>query len=78
MSEACLSIREIAERGEQIYRQQYQTEFEQRYNGKFVVVNIGTGDASVSDTSHDAVHAAMKKESTGPFHLMRVGSEAAF
>jgi hypothetical protein len=73
-----LSIQEIAECGEAIYREKYQAEFEQRYNGKFVVVNIITEEATLSDESHEAIKAALHKDPEGAFHLMRVGRPAAF
>jgi hypothetical protein len=73
-----LSLKEIAERGEDIYRQKYQEQFEQKYNGKFVVINVVTDDATVSDASHDAVRFAVGKDPNGLFHLMRIGRQAAF
>lgn len=72
------STQDIAKRGEAIYQERYQKEFEKKHNGKFVAINVGTGEATVSDTSQDAVRIALEKDPNGFFHLVRVGHQAAF
>jgi hypothetical protein len=72
------STQDIAQRGEAIYKEKYQEEFEKSCNGKFVAVNVNTGDATVADTSSEAIRIALEKDPSGLFHLMRVGYQAAF
>jgi alkaline phosphatase len=72
------STRDIAERGEAIYKNKYQTEFEAKCLGKFVAINILNEDATVADTSEEAIRLALEKEPDGFFHLVRVGHKAAF
>ncbi len=73
-----LSTRDIAERGEAIYKNKYQTNFEAKYLGKFAAINVQNEDATVADTSEEAIRLALEKEPDGLFHLVRVGHKAAF
>jgi hypothetical protein len=72
------STRDVAQRGEAIYKEKYQKDFEARHKDKFVAINVNTGEATVSDTSHDAVRIALDKDPSGLFHLVRVGHQGAF
>src|SRR5271156_4150804 len=68
----------MAERGEAIYDQKYRAELEQKAHGKFVAINVATGDAALADTGEEALRAALEKDPAGFFHLVRVGHRAAF
>jgi hypothetical protein len=72
------SPRDIAERGEAIYKNKYQSDFEGKFRDKFVAVNIRNEEATIADTSEEAIRAALEKDPDGLFHLMRVGHAAAF
>ncbi len=68
----------VAKRGQEIYREKYQSEYETRYHGKFVVIDIATGEASVADSSEEAFEDARQKSPQGVFYLLRVGFPAAY
>jgi hypothetical protein len=72
------SFHEIAKRGEAIYSEKYRTVLEKSSNGKFVAINISSGDATLADTGEDAIRLALEKDPAGLFHLVRVGHKAAF
>lgn len=72
------STREIAELGKAIYRDRWEAELTKTAEGKFVAVNIRTGEVDVADTPEEAVHSAEKRDPKGYFHLIRVGHKAAF
>jgi hypothetical protein len=72
------SFHEIAKRGEAIYSEKYRTELEKSSQGKFVAINVISGDATLADTGEDAIRLALEKDPTGLFHLVRVGHKAAF
>jgi hypothetical protein len=72
------SSQEIAKRGAAIYKQKYQHDLEQTANGKFVAINVYTSDATVAESSEQAIEQALKKDPQGLFHLVRVGHQAAF
>ncbi len=75
---AILSTREIADRGKAIYKAKWEEKLLKTSTGKFVAIDVLTGDASVADTSEEAIRAAEKKDPKGYFHLIRVGHKAAF
>jgi len=72
------STKDIAQRGEAVYRERYQAHFERINLGKFVAVNVNDGEATVADTAEDAIRVALERDPSGLFHLMRVGHKAAF
>jgi len=69
----------IAEKGEQIYKEKYQQEYERLYLNKFVAIDIATGKAFVADSPTAAILAAQKGEhGGGPFHVMKIGSPGVY
>ena len=72
------STREIADRGKAIYKEKWEKELLKTSSGKFAAIDVLTEDASVADTSEEAIRAAEKKNPQGYFHLIRVGYKAAF
>jgi hypothetical protein len=75
---ASLSTREIADRGKAIYRDRWEQELLKIATGKYAAIDIQTEDASVAETSEEAIRMAEKKNPNGYFHLIRVGHKAAF
>ncbi len=69
----------IAEKGEQIYKEKYQEEYERRFLNKFVAVDVTTGKAFVAESPTAAIQTAQKTEkSGGPFHVMKIGSPGVY
>jgi len=68
----------VAERGEKFYLERYKEQYERLYTGKFVAIDVTTGDAYVSDTAEDAIRKGQEKSPQGVFHLIRVGQPGAF
>ena len=68
----------IADAGEAIYRELFQTEFEKTQVGKFVAINIHAKTATVADTPSDALLQAREADPLGVFHLIRVGFPGVF
>jgi len=69
--------RAVAEKGEEIYRRKYKTDYEAKYLGDFVVVDVVTEDAFRGRTPEDA-HSLARRTNKGPFHLLKVGEAGAF
>jgi len=67
----------IVSRGEEIYARKYKNDFESRYRGKFVAIDIDTEKAYISDFSGDAIAAGLKDSPDDFFYLIRVGFRAA-
>ena len=70
--------KQLAEKGEAIYRNKYQHEYELLHVGKYVAVDLGTEKAYVSDTPEGAVELLQKENPKGFFHLIKVGSSGVF
>jgi len=69
----------IAEKGERIYRDKYQTQFEKEYLDKFVAINTKTEKAFVADSPAEAILAAQKAEpGGGPIHVIKIGSSGVY
>jgi len=69
---------EAADKGMAIYREKYQHDYEQRFPGKFVAIDISTGEAWVEDSPEKALGVAQGKNPNGFFHLIRIGAPGVF
>ncbi len=68
----------IAERGEQIYRDKYQSGYELEHPGQFVAIDITTEKPYIASSAKEALELAGADSPKGIFHLVRVGSAGAF
>ena len=71
-------LKEIASAAERIYNERYKTEYEAKYPGKFVAIEVNSGKTFIGEFSEDTLQKASKECPGGLFHLIRVGSEGAF
>lgn len=62
----------IADRGEQIYKDLFQQQYEKDYGGQYVVIDVLRKCAYVSDTAADAVIKAKGDNQDGLFHLIKI------
>jgi hypothetical protein len=70
--------KQLAEKGEAIYRNKYQQEYERLRIGKYVAIDLSTEKAYVADTPEGAVELLQKENPKGFFHLIKVGSPGVF
>ncbi|HKZ84920.1 MAG TPA: hypothetical protein VJ793_14805 [Anaerolineae bacterium] len=63
-------------RAEAIYNRKYRAEFEPKYHGRIVAIDIKSGDAFVGKTELDAFEKARKKHPRHYFFFLRVGYKA--
>lgn len=68
----------IAETGEKIYNEKYRAQYEADHSGKFVAINIRTEHATLGDTPEKALEDGKNADSSGVFHLIKIGSPGAF
>lgn len=68
----------IAAAGERIYEEKYRREFEGKYQGKFVAIDVLSEGAYIAEFPEDALEKAKNASPKGIFHLIRVGSTGAF
>jgi hypothetical protein len=68
----------IAGQGEQIYKEMYQALYEKLYPHQYVVIDVTTKKSYLGAFSEEAVNKAKSDSPEGIFHLIKVGSPAAF
>jgi len=68
----------VAEAGEKIYREHYQTRYETTHQGKFLAVDILSGNAYLGHDPEAALTEAKKNSPQGRFHLIKIGSLGAY
>ena len=68
----------IAAEGQRIYVERYKADFERQFNGQYVAIDIDTGTAYRAEFPELALTTARKQAPSGIFHLIRIGSPAAF
>ena len=69
---------EIADIGRMIYANRYQTEFEIRYPGQIVAIDISSERAFVASSVEEAVERGHGANPTGLFHVIKVGAPAVY
>lgn len=72
------SPKQLAEKGEAIYKTKYQKEYEKLYPGKYVAIELSTEKAYVGDTPEGAVELLQRESPKSYFHLVRVGFTGVF
>jgi len=78
MTKVFLNPQDIAQEGQKIYQQKYAADYETKFSGKFVAINVVTGEAYVDDLPEAAIAKGQAVSGDGIFHLMKVGSSGAF
>ena len=69
---------EVAERGEELYRQKIRAEVEIPENiGKMVIIDVETGDYAVDDIGLTSAHHLQAKRPNAPLYGIRIGYKAA-
>lgn len=70
--------KQLAEKGEAIYKSKYQQEYERLYPGKYAAIDLATEKAFVADTPEGAVELLQRENPKSYFHLVRVGSTGVY
>lgn len=71
-----INIQEIADKGTQIYKQ-IKSNYEPRENGRFLAIEIESGNAYLADTSAEAIVKAKENYPDKLFYLVKVGYDTA-
>jgi hypothetical protein len=78
MPDQTATPREIARRGTDIYERNYRADYELKWRGRFVALDIDTERSYVADFPEDALAMARAAAPNGVFFLVRIGSPGAF
>lgn len=66
------SERIIADKGERIYQDLFQDQYETRFPGQVVVIEVVTKRAYVSATAEGAINKATENAPDGLFHMVKI------
>lgn len=68
---------EIAKKGEEIYQKKFKEKYEPSFNGKFLAIEIDSGEEFIGNTSVEALEKAREKYPQKLFYLKKIGSPVA-
>lgn len=68
----------LAQKGEDIYNKKFRKEYEEKYQGKFVAIDITTEKPFLADTPEEALQKAQIESPDGFYHLLKVGSTGVY
>jgi hypothetical protein len=71
------SAQTVADRGEHIYKDRFQSTYEKEYGGQYVVIDILTKQAYVAPSPEEATDRAKAAAPGGLFHVIRIEASAA-
>ncbi len=69
---------QIAQKGQQLYEERLKPDLEPRQNGKFVVVEVETGEYFIGESILEALQKAKEKHPEKLFHTIRIGYPGVF
>ena len=69
-------MQEIAEKGAKIY-QELRENFEPAQIGKFLAIEVGSGDSYLAEASSEAVEQARKAHPNTIFYVVKIGHSVA-
>ncbi len=72
------SSAEIAERGQALYDQQVRGKVEPNYKGKYLVLDIETGEYEIDDHELAALERAKATNPDAALYMLRVGYSSAY
>ena len=72
------SIDEVCDRGERIYEERIKAQVEPRENGRFIVIDIESGDYEIADDGMDASRILRDRRPQSVRFGAKVGYPAAF
>jgi hypothetical protein len=72
-----MDLKQLAEKGQEIYERKYRADLEENHHGEFVAIDIFTEKYYLGKTSDEAVKQATSDNPSGFYHLIRIGFSGA-
>jgi hypothetical protein len=69
---------DISQLGQKVYRERIEPMLSTNDKGRFVVIDVDSGDYEIADRDIDATMTLMKRREPGRFYGLRVGHKAAY
>jgi len=73
-----LTAEQIAERGDQIYRDRLQAAVESQHFGRFLIMDVLSGDFEIDDRDVSATSRLLQRQPDGLLYGLRIGHAAAY
>jgi len=73
-----MDLKELAQKGEEIYTRKYKPELEHSHHGQFVAIDVISEDFFLGSTPEEAAQKAAKQNPGGFFHLIRIGYSGVY
>lgn len=71
------TAQEVSRRGKELYERRIRSEVEPEHEGRFLVVDIESGEYALADDELEAFDRAREKTPEGVLYLIRIGQPAA-
>ena len=78
MTDIQYTLQDLEKKGQEIYENKLKEKLEKEHVGKYVAVEVESGDYFVADTLEEALLEAKKKYPNKIFHSIKIGSEGVF
>ncbi|MFB3813181.1 MAG: hypothetical protein ACE14L_03645 [Terriglobales bacterium] len=69
---------EISSKGEKLYKERFQGQYELSHPGQFLVIDVTRELAYVAESPEKALETAYKANPQGFFHVVRIGSPGVY
>ena len=66
------------ETGERIYRDKYKERYEARHSGKFLAIDVETGEATLAAEAAEALERAHDANPAHMIYLVKIGSRGVY
>lgn len=69
---------DIAQQGRELYERELRQEVEQEHSGRFLVVDVQSGDYEIADEDLDASERLLERRPDAMLYGLRIGEGAAY
>lgn len=76
VSQSRYSADETVRRSEEVYRQRLRAQVESEHRGRYIAIDIDTGDYELGDDYHAAAQTLMARKPDATIGVLRVGHSA--
>ena len=77
-SQVLTDLDPVTEAGEQIYRERYKSQYEANHFGKYLAIDVVTGEATLADEAVDAMEQTHNSNPDHMLYLLKIGYRGVF
>jgi hypothetical protein len=68
----------IAEKGEALYRDKFQSEYEAKFPGKYLAIDVNSAQPYIADSPEEAVESLLRSNPNAYYHVIRIGAPGVY